>query len=105
MLCFAPQYVCYALLHVNVMLCYIPCNFAFFLEINCGDVPLVAFARPGEVQTLVDSLVNFTCEVGHIFPDQSRTQTVTCTDTGQWEGRPLQVGCERKFNNSFNENK
>ena len=68
----------------------------FIVEVDCGFVPMVSFATVGQVSTLVDSVLNYTCLLGHEYSNGIQSQSVICTDTGQWNGPPLQRGCERK---------
>ena len=64
-----------------------------FTEIRCGDPPVISFASPGRITTLVDSIVNYTCDIGHVYPNGLQSQNVTCTDTGQWISE--HTGCHR----------
>ena len=68
----------------------------YIVEVHCDAAPMVQFATVGQVSTLVDSVLNYTCLLGHKYPDGLHSQSVICTDTGQWIGPPLQEGCERK---------
>ena len=68
------------------------------VEVDCGSVPIISHASPGIVSTLADSVVNFTCDIGYVYIDDTLNHSIQCSESGLWEGNVTLNGCKRKIN-------
>ena len=54
------------------------------LAAHCEDIPVVGFATVDNENTKVGNTVNYTCDKGFRFPDNSTVMNITCMSSGNW---------------------
>ena len=64
--------------------------------LHCPDLPSRPDSTHNATDTVLGTVVNYTCVIGHLFPGGLSHGIVTCMKNGQWEGSPLMETCARK---------
>ncbi|ELT92859.1 hypothetical protein CAPTEDRAFT_220524 [Capitella teleta] len=62
-------------------------------EVDCGQPMSVPFATTSYRSSLYPNIAIISCAVGYAFPDGTRTKTVKCLESGNWE-ETVQTSCE-----------
>jgi len=68
-------------------------NKQLFPAVNCSDPPHIPFAQQSSNDSLYQSMINYTCNEGHLFPSGSKYNAIKCNASAMWEG-DMQTGCE-----------
>ena len=64
---------------------------------HCDVIPYVANADVASPQTKVGNTINYTCDTGYQFEDNSTTLNITCLSSGNWSMDVANISqCESK---------